>query len=147
MYDVCGNGRRPLGLVACGLLPQHTERGTVLQTATRSVNNVKFYNHKIKLHFLLDRRNDKGGADGLKFITPVRARSVTTREGIDLDAELVIHVFGRFGHSLFLLVLTCNSNCKGANNENFLEYQVVVARLYHYYGVFCHRSLFCVQIR
>ena len=30
-------GRRPLGLAACGLLPQHTEMGTVLQTATRSV--------------------------------------------------------------------------------------------------------------
>ena len=41
MYDVCGNGRRPLGLVACGLLPQHTERGTVLQTATRSVLQCK----------------------------------------------------------------------------------------------------------
>ena len=25
------------GLAACGLLPQHTEMGTVLQTATRSV--------------------------------------------------------------------------------------------------------------
>ena len=61
----CGNGRRPLGLVACGLLPQHTERGTVLQTATRSVNNVKFHNHKIKLHFPL-RCNEKGEERWLK---------------------------------------------------------------------------------
>ena len=51
MYYVCGNGRRPLGLAACGLLPQHTERGTVLQTAARSVHNVKFHYHKIKWHF------------------------------------------------------------------------------------------------
>ena len=86
MYYVCGNGRRPLGLVACGLLPQHTERETVLQTATRSVYNVKFYNHKIKLHFPL-RCNEKGGADGLKFIRPVRVRCVTTREDVALDTE------------------------------------------------------------
>ena len=32
----------------------------MLQTATRSVNNEKFHNHKIKLHFS-DGCNEKGG--------------------------------------------------------------------------------------
>jgi len=40
----------------CGLLPQHTEMVTVLQTATPSVHNVKFHYHKIKLQFRLGMR-------------------------------------------------------------------------------------------
>ena len=45
---------------------EHTERGTVLQTAPRSVQNVKFHHHKIKLQVWWMQRERR-----LKLITPV----------------------------------------------------------------------------
>lgn len=59
---------------------EHTETGTVLQTAPRSVNNVKFYNYKIKLHFPIEGRNEKGEERWLKtyhtYLCPIYKQAV-----------------------------------------------------------------------
>ena len=96
MYGVCGNGRRPLGLVACGLLPQHTERETVLQTATRSVNNVKSRT-MIRSSWIFLFREARRERRKLKFITPIPVRSVIRTRKFQIGNLLLMgEIFGNW---------------------------------------------------